>query len=124
MKIYFHGAAQTVTGSMHLLEINGYKLLLECGLFQGKRSEAFDRNRHFPFNPETIDAVILSHAHIDHSGNLPHLVKKGYEGPIYTTPATAHLGNIMLMDSGHIHESDAKYLNKKRKKLNGLSTGE
>ncbi len=116
MKIHFHGAAQTVTGSQHLLEINGRKLLLECGLFQGRRKETYDRNRQFPFKPDEIDAVILSHAHIDHSGNLPHLVKKGYHGPIYATPATAHLGNIMLMDSGHIHESDAKYVNKKRLK--------
>jgi metallo-beta-lactamase family protein len=116
MRIHFHGAARTVTGSQHLLEINGHKLLLECGLFQGRRKDTFERNRHFHFDPEEIDAVILSHAHIDHSGNLPHLVKKGYEGPIYTTPATAHLGNIMLMDSGHIHESDAQYINKKRAK--------
>ncbi len=114
MYIHFHGAARTVTGSQHLLEINGHKLLLECGLFQGRRKESYERNRHFHFNPGEIDAVILSHAHIDHSGNLPHLVKKGYEGSIYTTPATAHLGNIMLLDSGHIHESDAKYINKKR----------
>jgi metallo-beta-lactamase family protein len=116
MKIYFHGAAQTVTGSMHLLEVNGHKILLECGLFQGRRKEAYKRNRNFSFDPLEIDAVLLSHAHIDHSGNLPHLVKKGYQGPIYTTPATAHLSNIMLLDSGHIHESDAQYLNKKRRK--------
>lgn len=116
MQIHFHGAAQTVTGSQHLLEINGHKLLLECGLFQGRRKESYRRNRNFPFDPREIDAVILSHAHIDHSGNLPHLVKKGYTGSIYTTPPTAHLGNIMLLDSGHIHESDAKYLNKKRAK--------
>jgi metallo-beta-lactamase family protein len=116
MRIYFHGAARTVTGSQHLLEINGHKLLLECGLYQGRRAEAYERNRSFHFQPDHIDAVILSHAHIDHSGNLPHLVKKGYEGPIYTTPPTAHLGNIMLIDSGHIHESDAKYVNKKRAK--------
>ena len=116
MRIRFHGAAQTVTGSQHLLEINGYKLLLECGLYQGRRKESYARNRHFFFDPTTIDAVILSHAHIDHSGNLPHLVKKGFEGPIFATPATAHLGNIMLLDSGHIHESDAKYINKKRLK--------
>jgi metallo-beta-lactamase family protein len=114
MKIHFHGAAQTVTGSQHLLEINGHKLLLECGLYQGKRKEAFNRNRHFHFDPSSVDAVILSHAHIDHSGNLPHLVKLGYDGPIFATPATAHLGNILLMDSGHIHESHAKYENKKR----------
>ena len=116
MKITFHGAAQTVTGSQHLLEINGRRLLLECGLYQGRRKDFFTRNREFPFLPNTIDAVILSHAHIDHSGNLPNLVKQGYDGPIFTTHATAHLSNLMLMDSGHIHESDAKYLNKKRKK--------
>ncbi len=116
MKIHFHGAAQTVTGSQHLLEINGHKLLLECGLYQGRRKEAFKRNRQFHFDPTAVDAVILSHAHIDHSGNLPHLVKLGYAGPIYATPATAHLGNILLMDSGHIHESHAEYENKKRAK--------
>jgi metallo-beta-lactamase family protein len=114
MKIYFEGAARTVTGSMHLLEINGKKLLLECGLFQGPRKEAFQRNRSFPFDPRKIDAVILSHAHIDHSGNLPHLVKKGYQGHIFATRATTHLANIMLLDSGHIHEYDAEYINKKR----------
>ena len=97
MRINFHGAAQTVTGSMHLLEINGYKLLLECGLFQGRRQEFYQKNRHFHFDPTDIDSVILSHAHIDHSGNLPHLVKKGYEGPIYATPATAHLGNLHVV---------------------------
>ncbi|MBS1250965.1 MAG: Ribonuclease [Chloroflexi bacterium] len=114
MKIRFLGAAQTVTGSMHLLEVNGKQVLLECGLFQGRRKEAYRRNRNFPFEPSKIDAVILSHAHIDHSGNLPHLVKDGYQGPIYATNATAHLANIMLLDSGHIHEYDAQYLNKKR----------
>ncbi|MFH1636490.1 MAG: MBL fold metallo-hydrolase [Chloroflexota bacterium] len=114
MKIQFHGAAQTVTGSQHLLEINGHKLLLECGLYQGRRGEAYQRNRTFDFDPTDVDAVVLSHAHIDHSGNLPHLVKKGYRGPIFATSATAHLANIMLLDSGHIHESDAAYVNKKR----------
>ena len=113
MKVHFLGAAKTVTGSMHLLEINQHRLLLECGLFQGKRKESFQRNRSFPFDPLSIDAVILSHAHIDHSGNLPNLVKQGYGGPIFATHATAHLDNIMLMDSGYIHEKDAEYLNKK-----------
>jgi metallo-beta-lactamase family protein len=116
MKIHFHGAARTVTGSMHLLEIHDHKLLLDCGLFQGRRKEAFTRNRNFPFSPQELDAVILSHAHIDHSGNLPNLVKQGFNGPIYTTSATAHLDNIMLLDSGYIHEKDAEYLNKKRLK--------
>ena len=117
MQIRFCGAAQTVTGSMHLIEVNGSKLLLECGLFQGPRQESFERNRTFPFDPTTIDAVILSHAHIDHSGNLPHLVKHGFNGPIYATPATADLGNIMLLDSGHIQERQAEsmsYYNRKR----------
>jgi len=114
MQITFHGAARTVTGSQHLVRVNGSNLLLECGLFQGRRKESYERNRSFPYDPTEVDAVILSHAHIDHSGNLPHLIKKGFRGPIYTTPATAHLANVMLMDSGHIHESDAAYLNKKR----------
>jgi metallo-beta-lactamase family protein len=114
MKISFHGAAHTVTGSQHLLEINGGRLLLECGLYQGRRQESYERNRQFPFTPEDVDAVILSHAHIDHSGNLPNLVKSGYRGPIYATPATCHLTNLMLVDSGHIQESDIQYLNKKR----------
>jgi metallo-beta-lactamase family protein len=117
MQLHFHGAAQTVTGSMHLIEVNGSKLLLECGLYQGPRQESFERNRTFPFDPKTIDAVILSHAHIDHSGNLPNLVKQGFSGPIYATPATADLGAIMLLDSGHIQERQAEstsYHNAKR----------
>ena len=116
MKIHFHGAAQTVTGSQHLLEINGSRILLECGLFQGRRSETYERNQNFPFDPTKIDAVILSHAHIDHSGNLPHLVKHDYSGPIYATKATADLADIMLRDSGHIQEADAMFVNKKRAK--------
>ncbi len=113
MKLTFNGAAQTVTGSQYLLEANGKKLLLDCGLFQGRRKEFFERNRTFSFDPQTIDAVILSHAHIDHSGNLPNLVKMGFGGPIYSTPPTAALGDIMLRDSAHIHEEDAIYANKK-----------
>jgi len=114
MKIHFLGAARTVTGSMHLLEINGSKILLECGLFQGKRDKTYERNRNFPFDPKSIDAVLLSHAHIDHSGNLPNLVKQGYEGKIIATRATTHLVKLMLRDSGHIQESDIEYANKKR----------
>jgi metallo-beta-lactamase family protein len=114
MKIEFLGAAQTVTGSQHMLTVNGHKLLLECGLYQGRRKEAFERNRNLPFDVQEVEAVILSHAHIDHSGNLPNLVKNGYKGPIYTTGATAHLSNIMLLDSAHVQEMDAAYVNKKR----------
>ncbi|OQY35000.1 MAG: MBL fold metallo-hydrolase [Anaerolineaceae bacterium 4572_5.1] len=114
MKIKFHGAARTVTGSMHLLEINSARILLECGLFQGRRAETYKRNRNFPFDPSKIDAVLLSHAHIDHSGNLPNLVKQGYNGKIIATRATTHLVKLMLRDSGHIQESDAAYVNKKR----------
>ena len=92
MRITFIGAAQTVTGSMHLIEVNNKKFLLDCGLYQGKRKEAFEINRNFDlFNPSEIDFVILSHAHIDHAGNLPSLVKKGFTGKIYTTFATRDL---------------------------------
>lgn len=116
MRISFHGAAQTVTGSQHLLEINGSRLLLECGLYQGRREESNRRNREFRYDPRTVDAVILSHAHIDHSGNLPNLVKQGFGGPIYTTGASADLSDIMLRDSGHIQESDAEFLNRRLRK--------
>jgi metallo-beta-lactamase family protein len=116
MRINFDGAAQTVTGSQHLLNINGNNLLLDCGFYQGKRQESYERNCNFPFDPAKIDAVILSHAHIDHSGNLPNLVKQGYHGPIYTTPATAHLTNIMLMDAGHIQEADVEFVNRRHMK--------
>ncbi len=114
MQINFHGAAHTVTGSQHLLEINGAKLLLDCGLYQGRRSESYERNLNFHYDPRKVDAVILSHAHIDHSGNLPNLVRQGYAGPIYATKATVDLSNIMLLDSGHIQEADAKFVNKKQ----------
>lgn len=114
MRITFHGAAHTVTGSQHLLEVNGSKLLLDCGLFQGRREESYRRNRNFQFEPRKLDAVVLSHAHIDHCGNLPNLVKQGFNAPIYATRATADLADIMLRDSGHIQESDAKFVNKKK----------
>ncbi|MCZ2127091.1 MAG: MBL fold metallo-hydrolase [Anaerolineales bacterium] len=116
MRINFHGAAHTVTGSQHLLEINGKKLLLDCGLYQGRRNESYERNLNFKYPPNSADAVILSHAHIDHSGNLPNLVKQGYDNAIYATRATADLATAMLADSGHIQESDAEFINKKRAK--------
>jgi metallo-beta-lactamase family protein len=116
MNINFNGAAQTVTGSQHLLEVNGYKLLLDCGLFQGKRSETYERNRTFNFEPSKLDAVILSHAHIDHCGNLPNLVRQGYAGKIYATPATTHLADLMLRDSGRIQEAQAENINYHRQK--------
>lgn len=114
MRINFHGAAHTVTGSQHLLEINGHKLLLDCGMYQGRRAESYQRNLNFRYSPSGVDAVILSHAHIDHSGNLPNLVKQGYEGAIYVTHATKDIASAMLLDSGHIQESDAEFVNKKR----------
>jgi len=114
MKITFHGAARTVTGSQHLIEVNDQRVLLDCGLYQGKRSESFERNRTLPFDPASIGAMVLSHAHIDHSGNIPTLVKKGFNGDIVCTFATRDLCSAMLMDSGNIHERDAEFLNKKR----------
>ncbi len=114
MKITFHGAAQTVTGSQHLIEANGQRILLDCGLFQGRRQESYDRNKNLPFDASSIDSVVLSHAHIDHSGNIPNLVKSGYRGSIICTPATRDLCAAMLRDSGHIQERDAEYVNKKR----------
>src|SRR5688572_2538014 len=114
MRLHFHGAAHTVTGSQHLLEVNGHRLLLDCGLYQGKRSETYTRNLNFAYDPRSVDAVILSHAHIDHCGNLPNLVRNGYEGPIYAVPATVDLATIMMADSGRIQESDAAFVNKKR----------
>lgn len=116
MKIQFWGAARTVTGSMHLLEANGRKILLDCGLYQGRRKQAFERNRNLPFAAAEIDAVVLSHAHIDHSGNLPSLVKAGFRGCIHSTSATRDLCTYMLMDSAHLQENDVRFVNKRRKK--------
>lgn len=117
MKIQFCGAARTVTGSKHLLFPNdGKKILLDCGFFQGRGADTDGMNRTFIFEPSKINYLILSHAHIDHSGNIPNLVKQGFRGPIICTPATADLCKIMLMDSAHIQESDVKFINKRRMK--------
>jgi metallo-beta-lactamase family protein len=106
-RVTFLGAAQAVTGSMHLVEAAGRRVLLDCGLVRGRRDEARRRNSRFPFDPATIDAVVLSHAHIDHCGNLPNLVRQGFAGPTYCTPATRDLTALMLADAARIQEEDA-----------------
>ncbi|MFH0983104.1 MAG: MBL fold metallo-hydrolase [Planctomycetota bacterium] len=113
-RLWFHGAAQEVTGSMHLIQHNGRTVALDCGLFQGRRKEADAKNRSFPRPSGRIEAVVLSHAHVDHCGKLPRLVQAGFSGPIYATPATCDLARILLADSAHIQEEDAAYWNKKR----------
>ena len=114
IRVHFWGAAHTVTGSMHLVETPGKTFLLDCGLYQGKRAEARRRNSSFPFDAKDIDAVVISHAHVDHIGNLPALFNHGFDGPVHCTPATRDLMAIMLADSAHIQEEDAKHLNKRR----------
>lgn len=116
MKITFYGAAQTTTGSMHLVEANGKRILLDCGLYQGHRKEAFEKNRNLPIDPKTIDYVILSHAHIDHSGNLPQLVRQGFRGRVFARQSTTDLCDVMLRDSCFLQKRDLDYINKKRKK--------
>jgi metallo-beta-lactamase family protein len=118
LKIQFIGGARTVTGSQHLLFINGKKILLECGLFQGRRKDTYEKNKNFLFNPAEIDLMILSHAHIDHSGNIPNLVRNGFDGCIYATAATVDLCQIMLRDSAYLQERDIEWINKRRKKKN------
>jgi metallo-beta-lactamase family protein len=121
MKLTFWGAAKTVTGSLHMIESKGRRFILDCGLYQGRRQEARDRNTNLPFDPATaLDGVILSHAHIDHSGNLPTLVRRGYKGPIYTTKATADLCEAMLKDSAFVQEKDCEFLNKRRRRRHML----
>jgi len=115
MKIAFHGAAQTVTGSKHLISLNnGKKILLDCGMFQGMGKETDSLNRNFGFNPAEVTYVFLSHAHVDHSGLLPRLVKEGFKGRILATPATIDVAKALLMDSAYIQKQDLHFLNKKR----------
>src|SRR5258708_7762006 len=116
MQINFFGATRTTTGSMYLIELDGQRILLECGLFQGKREESIERNRNSPFDPKKLDAAILSHAHIDHCGNLPNLCRQGFGGNIYCTFATRDLAGIMLEDSAEIQRDDAAFVSKKRAK--------
>ena len=115
MKIAFHGAARTVTGSKHLLTLsNGKKLLLDCGMFQGMGDQTNELNRDFGFDPASVDFMILSHAHIDHCGLLPKLIKEGYDGIVYATPATKDLAAVLMEDSAGIQENDIKFENKRR----------
>ena len=116
MKLKFCGAAGTTTGSQHLLEVNGSRILLDCGLYQGRRMESWERNQQFYFDPATLDAVVLSHAHIDHSGNLPNLCQQGFNGNIYATFATRDLCSIMLPDCARIQKYDVEWINKRRKR--------
>jgi len=117
MKLKFIGATETVTGSKHLIMTEkGKQILLDCGMYQGMGKETHELNRHLSVNPSNIEAVILSHAHIDHSGNLPYLVQQGFTGKIYCTPATYDVCKLLLMDSAHIQENDIAYINKRRVK--------
>ncbi|HZK61057.1 MAG TPA: MBL fold metallo-hydrolase, partial [Anaerovoracaceae bacterium] len=118
MKIKFCGAATGVTGSCHLITTDGNKLLLDCGQFQGGKAMDALNFEEFPFNPAEIDFVILSHAHIDHCGRIPLLVKRGFRGKIYCIDATADLLEVMLKDSGYIHEKEAEWKNKKGARTN------
>jgi metallo-beta-lactamase family protein len=115
LEITFVGAAREVTGSCHLLHVNGYTVALDCGMFQGRRQEAAEKNRQLPLPIEKLDAVVLSHAHIDHSGRLPYLIAEGYSKTIWATSATRDLSAVMLADSAHIQEKDAEFLAKRRK---------
>lgn len=116
MKVSFYGAARSVTGSRHLLEVPGLRLLMDCGLFQGRREETVRQNRDLGFDPKSLGAVLLSHAHIDHSGALPVLPQQGFSGKVYATRATADLAGIMLEDSARVQESDCRFVNKREQR--------
>jgi len=116
MEITFTGGVRSVTGSRHLIRVNNRYYLLDCGFFQGRRAETYKKNRSFPFEPSSVDSVILSHAHIDHSANIPNLVRQGFRGKIYATSATCDLCGAMLKDSAMIQETDARYMTRKNKR--------
>ncbi len=116
MELEFQGADRTVTGSMHVVRVGNRRILLDCGLFQGHRDEARKINSEFPFDVDSIDAVVLSHAHIDHTGNLPGFVRQGYRGPVFCTRATTDLLSVMLRDSAFIQERDAEFINKRHRR--------
>lgn len=116
MQLHFRGANREVTGSRHLLKVNGKTILLDCGMYQGHRKEEKEKNQNFDFDPSEVDMVLLSHAHIDHSGNLPNLVRQGFNGAIYCTKPTVDLLDHMLRDSAYIQEREAEWINKKMKK--------
>ena len=121
MNLSFPGAVRSVTGSRHLLEANGTRVLLDCGLFQGRREDAERRNRYLGFDPREVDAVLVSHAHIDHSGALPALSKHGFSGKVFGTRATGDLMDVMLADSARLQESDCLYVNRKEQRTGQIS---
>jgi len=123
MKLEFYGGADTVTGTMHHVTAGGISILFDCGFFQGRREDTFTRNKNLPAFARQADCMILSHAHIDHCGNIPNLVKQGFQGNIYCTPATRDLASLMLQDSAHIQEQDAYYLNKRMNKKDPARKG-
>ena len=123
MRVSFHGAAGEVTGSQHLFEINKHRVLTDCGLFQGPREEAYRKNRHPSYDSATLDAVVLSHAHLDHTGKLPRIARLGFRGPVYATPQTAELCDPLLRDSAYLQQKDLEFANKirKRKRLDAFN---
>ncbi|MCR4579054.1 MAG: MBL fold metallo-hydrolase, partial [Treponema sp.] len=116
VKCYSHGAAQEVTGSNHIFEIDGRMFMVDCGAFQGKRKESDEKNRNFDVDHERVESVILTHGHLDHCGLLPLLAKRGYKGNIYATPATRDIANLVMMDSARIQARDAEFLGKQARK--------
>src|SRR5688500_5549800 len=115
MRIQFCGADRTVTGSCHLVEVNGLRLFLDMGMYQGPREEARRINQYLPKDAHTVDAIVLSHGHLDHCGKLPVVTRAGFAGPIYCTPATAEVARIVLEDAAEIQQEDAEYLNRRER---------